>query len=155
MTNPASGDDAARVALLPCFSCGAGINEPCDLRMAGHDRTVWLNGVPDLVAENARLRAEGVLAYQNGYDHGADKFRSALEVERQIVTAKDAEIAALRKVLADLVIVGERYADIAEKALPKFNWAASALDGPAIEALNKEPNIGLVRAVLDRAKVAK
>ena len=57
----------------------------------------------DLAAENARLRAEGVLAYQNGYDHGADKYRSALEVERQIAKAKDAEITALRKALAQQV----------------------------------------------------
>ena len=43
----------------------------------------------------------GALMAEN--DHGADKFRSALEVERQIAKAKDAEISALRKALAQQV----------------------------------------------------
>ena len=72
---------------------------------------------PDLARENARLLAESATAWQQGYNHGADKFRAALETERLIVAslrrevkiaddqwdakcdqiaAKDAELATLR-----------------------------------------------------------
>jgi len=47
---------------------------------------------PDLARENALLKAESATAWQQGYNHGADKFRAALETERLIVASLRREV---------------------------------------------------------------
>jgi|GEM_PF-3357551 len=60
--------------------------------------------------------------------------------------------ARLRAVNAGLVEACSRYADIAEFALPKFDWARSPLDQQAITALNREPILPSVRGVIAASK---
>ena len=45
----------------------------------------------------------------------------------------------------------QRFADIIEFALPKFDWSKSPLDARAIEALNRTPHPGPLRALIEQS----
>ena len=49
----------------------------------------------------------------------------------------------------------ERFADIAEIALPQFDWGRSALSGKAISALNDVPDLEPVRKMIERLRTGE
>ena len=57
-----------------------------------------------------------------------------------------------RRQMGHVADVLQLYADIAEFALPKFDWGKSALDAKAIEALSKLPNDTPVRKLIERLR---
>lgn len=61
---------------------------------------------------------------------------------RETMGKYDAAVASLTKLMDAAIFAEELFA----KALPKFNWGASALDAQAIRLLNEVP--GEVRAAL-------